>query len=249
MAFNRDLPSPGELAARYREIEDPVYLEQEASREIMFQRHLEQLHSFVVPPGRLLDVGCYTGVFLQLATAAGWNAVGSELSGWAARIARGRGFAIEEAAIEDLPFSAGEFSAVTLWDVLEHLADPVGAMNCVNRMLQPGGWLGFSTYLLDSAAAKLLGKRYPFLMDMHVVHFSKPTLARLLAQAGFSQPVYCTHPRTLRLGYLLSKAGHSLSFLDAPVRWIDRHPAWRDRMVPVPATGLVNVFCKKTETK
>ena len=86
------------------------------------------------PPGRLLDVGCAAGYFLDEARRSGWDVAGVDVSEWARRQARDL-FGLEvlgslEAAAEHRP---GGFDAVTLFQVLEHMPDPRSALQLVRR--------------------------------------------------------------------------------------------------------------------
>ncbi|MCX6557946.1 MAG: hypothetical protein NTW95_11025 [Candidatus Aminicenantes bacterium] len=71
LVFSNPQLQQGEVLDIYRAVEDPLYLEEATARERTFARSLLQLHAYAKPPGRLLDVGCYTGVFMKTAAAAG----------------------------------------------------------------------------------------------------------------------------------------------------------------------------------
>ncbi|MBL7183339.1 MAG: class I SAM-dependent methyltransferase [Anaerolineae bacterium] len=77
------------------------------------------------PGRRLLDVGCHIGVFLGIAQERGWAAWGIEPSRWAAREARGRGLQVIEGTLDDVHLAGESFDVITLWDVIEHLTDPL----------------------------------------------------------------------------------------------------------------------------
>ena len=85
---------------------------------------------------RLLDVGCGTGDFLALARARGWQPTGIDLSARAAALARERGL---DARTDWEGLSAGDFDAVTLWNVVEFLERPIETLRDVHRVLAPGG--------------------------------------------------------------------------------------------------------------
>ncbi|MFQ5409750.1 MAG: methyltransferase domain-containing protein, partial [Anaerolineales bacterium] len=80
----------GALVGLYQDVEDPLYLDERRGRELTFRRHLRRMHRVTgAPAGRkLLDVGAYTGVFVEAARNVGWDAEGVEPSHWAVRIAR-----------------------------------------------------------------------------------------------------------------------------------------------------------------
>lgn len=248
MLYNQPQPDPRSLLDIYRDIEDPTYVLESGARELTFARSLGQLHRYRRPPGRLLDVGCYTGVFMEAAAAAGWDVDGAELSGWAASVARGRGLgAVYEAPLEQLQVADSSYQVLTLWDVIEHVPEPRPLIAAAYRLLEPGGVLAFSTHLVDSLAVAILGTRYPFFMDMHLVHFSRRTVRQLLTQQGFEVAAIRPHRRILRTRYLLEKLGHASGM--APVRmllgWLGERSWLGRRHVAVGLLGLANIFARK----
>ena len=94
-----------------------------------------------VPPGRLLDVGCGDGGFLRLAAAAGFTPTGFDFDARVAALARAKG--LDAHAAEFSAFcagrKAGEFDAITMFDVLEHTPEPAWFLGELKRLLAPGG--------------------------------------------------------------------------------------------------------------
>src|SRR5436309_8770402 len=100
----------------YGAVEDPVYRENERGRVLTFTRALRRLEVLVPSRGLLLDVGCYTGIFLDVAVAHGWSAVGVEPSRWAADIARRKGHRVHTGILATAPLDRNSFAVVTMWD-------------------------------------------------------------------------------------------------------------------------------------
>lgn len=110
-------------------------------------------------PGRLLDVGCATGVFLDGMRRLGWQAQGVEPSPYAAAYARRRfGLEVHEGLLEEAGLPAASFDAITMWDVLEHVHEPRPVLAELARLLRPGGVLVLSLPNPDSLEARLLGQ-------------------------------------------------------------------------------------------
>lgn len=199
--------SPDDVLSAYTAVQDKTYIEERLGRELTFRRHLHSMERIVGPAeGRaLLDVGAYIGVFVEAAAAAGWRAQGVEPSQWAATEAQRHGLDVQVGTLETLDLPARSFDVVTLWDVIEHLADPAAELDRARRLLRPGGWLVVHTMDIDAPIARLMGRRWPWLMDMHLYYFSKQTLRRMLTEHGFDVAWDGAQGRYLSLGYLASR--------------------------------------------
>jgi SAM-dependent methyltransferase len=135
---------------------------------------------------RILDVGCATGAFLA-AGSHSWSKVGVELSATAANYARDRfGLEVHQGVVEDAPLPARSFDVVTLWDVLEHLYDPIGTLCRVRELLRPDGILVGRVPNVDSWEAKLSGRYWAGLdQPRHIFVPGGGTLEGILRRAGF----------------------------------------------------------------
>lgn len=198
------------LSKLYAGVDDPVYERESEGRVRTFGRLVERLGRYT-RPGRLLDVGCYSGIFLEQAHAAGWEVCGVEPSAWAAALARQKGFTVFEgafsAAADELP---APFDAVTIWDVIEHLPDPLADLRHAFDMLKPGGVLALSTMDTSSLFARLAGRRWPWYMRMHLVYFTRESMRRMLEAAGFEVLAIERHERIVSLRYFLEKASSNV---------------------------------------
>lgn len=162
-----------------------------------FREGLRLLSSFK-RPGRLLDVGCGVGIFLELAQQEHWMACGVDISPFAVKLAQER-FGLEAYAgnLREVCFPDEEFDCITLWDVFEHLPDPSDQLRELRRILKADGLLLLNTpngdTLLRSLAHFLYqftGGRftYPVRKLFHAYHlytYTRETLGRMLAQNGF----------------------------------------------------------------
>ena len=123
--------------------------------------------------GKLLDIGCGSGTFLAMAKEYGWDLTGLEISEELskacmknvpdAKIINKR---FEEAALEP-----NQFSLITMWDVIEHVIDPVDVISNIKELLVDGGIALFCTPDEKSSLAKL-GK---VLYNLNITHY--PALA------------------------------------------------------------------------
>lgn len=205
--FSRSTVSAERLLEAYSLVEDPTYLEEEEGRVLTSHRRLEKIRRWKPEPGRLLDIGAYTGVFVKTAAEFGWDAWGVEPSRWAVRCARTRGLNMIEGTVESIDAGIEPFDVVTLWDVIEHVPDPFAALAAAHRVLKPGGMVVVHTMDAGSPVARLMGSRWPWLMEMHLFYFSRRTLSDAMKRAGFEIDRVFQEGRYLRLGYLATRVG------------------------------------------
>lgn len=192
----------------YAVVEDPIYVEEREGRVLTFQRNLQPFENLIANNSntrRLLDVGCHIGVMVELAQARGWEAWGVEPSTWAAGQARAHGLRVITGTLAEAGLEENYFDVVTMWDVIEHLTDPAAELRNVHRVLKRGGIFAIHTINIDSWFARLMGKRWPWLMEMHLYYFSPHTLRKMLERAGFEVIRSSPQGRFLRLGYLTTR--------------------------------------------
>ncbi|MBX7253532.1 MAG: class I SAM-dependent methyltransferase [Candidatus Promineofilum sp.] len=193
----------------YTSVEDETYVEERHGRELTFRHHLRRIERIVGPAaGRaLLDVGAYIGVFVEVAAAAGWRAQGVEPSSWAAAEAQRRGLAVHTGTLDSVDLPPESFDLITMWDVIEHLSDPAAELARARRLLRPGGWLVAHTMDISAPLARIMGPRWPWLMDMHIYYFDRRTLPAMFTANGLRVVWQGTQGRYLRLGYLATRVG------------------------------------------
>lgn len=197
--FVANPPCPEELDAAYGESyyrstdnADAIargyadYLANADKRIAGFESRVNSIRQFV-PPGKILDVGCAVGLFLVAARKHGWDATGYERSVWASHYGRKHfGVDIVTGNSCDDNFAASSFDAITMWDVLEHIEDPIASLDNAVRWLKPGGILGISTVNAGSLSARRAGRNWRHLAPPHhLQYFTLKSLRRLLESRGF----------------------------------------------------------------
>ncbi|MCZ6782319.1 MAG: class I SAM-dependent methyltransferase [Proteobacteria bacterium] len=138
--------------------------------------------------GRLLDVGCGSGLFLSVMQDLGWRIAGVELDPEAAEVARREldSDEIHAGELADLALPPDTFDAITLSHVIEHLLDPVAVLGECRRLLRPGGWLAVATPNARSLGRQRFGRAWRgWEPPRHIHVFDPTTLRRVVEAAGF----------------------------------------------------------------
>jgi SAM-dependent methyltransferase len=247
LAFLKETPTAEDLLKLYSDVEDPLYEKEEAARWMTFDAHLAGVESIIGPAGgrSLLDVGAYTGVAVEVACKRGWQAIGVEPSRWAVESGQRRGRRLVLGPLTRQALNPlGPFDVATLWDVIEHVADPVAVLTTVHKQLKPGGYVVVHTMDVDSMFARLAGRRWPWYMDMHLFYFSPSTLSRLLRTAGFSPIHIGRRGRMVSLGYLGSRITALVPLLGRPLERLVSATGLASRPVRVGFGDLFTVVAR-----
>lgn len=173
-----------EMLKQYRENEDKEYMAESDSRSINAYLSLARIRRYM-PSGRLLEVGCGTGYFLNAARLS-YEVIGVEPSNWASCYAKENlKLDIIPSTLEEARLANDYFDVVVLIDVIEHVSDPSGLLREINRVTKPDGILYVMTPNIDSFSARLLGSKWWGLRPAHIFYFSRKTLSELLTRCGY----------------------------------------------------------------
>jgi SAM-dependent methyltransferase len=146
------------------------------------------------PAGRLLEIGCAYGFFLQ--EAAPFYAVqGLEISDDAAAFCRQRGLPVLTGVADENAFAQlGRFDVIVMLDVIEHLADPVRTLALCHRHLESDGVIVITTGDFASLYARLSGRNWRLMTPpQHLWYFTPRSIAGLSASVGLRAEL-CDHP-------------------------------------------------------
>lgn len=164
MLYRDPLPTPDEMRELYndRSYTQSRYFSHQLDPALalsgpevpIYRKALDWLEARVPRAGErftLLDIGCGTGLFLSIARERGWSVAGVEISAeHAAHATETLGIQVQCADFSDAKLNHERYQVVTLWDVLEHLADPEAALRRAHALVAPGGYLLIFT--IDSAS-------------------------------------------------------------------------------------------------
>ncbi len=163
-------------------------------------RHPELWMPRPFPSAKLLDVGCGSGQFLARMHGLGWEVVGVEPDPAAVRAARATyGLHVVQGTLESLQNGVGEFDALTLLHVIEHVPDPRETLHAAWRVLRPGGRLLIVTPNGRGLGSRVFGSAWiNWDPPRHLHVFTVAALHRLLVETGFAPERTCTTGRNAR---------------------------------------------------
>lgn len=179
-ALGYQTPRPSEEASaaymnsRWRS-SDQYVTDNEAKR-----REAERQVDLVGNADTLLDFGSGSGIFVKACFDRGITAIGVEQSKSAIDRAR-QLYGIE--LIPELP--EVEVDMVTMWDVIEHLRDPVETLREIRSRLKPGGRVLIETGNYESWQRTFAGDKWGLYLLDHHFYFTPASLRRLTELAGF----------------------------------------------------------------
>jgi 2-polyprenyl-3-methyl-5-hydroxy-6-metoxy-1,4-benzoquinol methylase len=138
----------------------------------------------VAPKGNILDIGCSSGNFLDIALKNGWKTYGVELNEKEASYATHKGHIVHNTLLQNVTFTE-KMDAVSLWDVFEHLKDGRAYLNQIKELLSEKGVIFLQIPSADSLAAKILQEKCQMFDGIeHVNLYSYKALEKLSHECG-----------------------------------------------------------------
>jgi 2-polyprenyl-3-methyl-5-hydroxy-6-metoxy-1,4-benzoquinol methylase len=190
--------------------------------------------------GRLLDVGCAYGFFLQEARRD-FDVSGIELAQDAAEHCRRSGLNVLTGQVEpDRLRELGAFDVIVLLDVIEHLPSPRETVALLAQHLNPGGILIITTGDFGAVSARLAGARWRLMTPpQHLWFFSEESMRRMMTSLGL-EVEHFDHPWKL---VPLSLLHFQLARMAG--RHLERVPAWGGLGLPVNLFDAMRIVLRK----
>jgi len=189
--------------AFYFDLEDPQYEDSRKSR-LLQARKLLQLLPKPHRNSKFLDIGSGSGILVEEAIRQGFNAIGIEPSKWLHTQAVSRNIPSVQGVFPSAKIQ-GDFSIITLVDVIEHVANPVTLLQNIATQLEPDGFLLVITPDVETLFPKILKHKWWHFRVAHIGYFTKKNLCMALEKSGLT-PLKIGRPCWyFGLGYLLER--------------------------------------------
>lgn len=155
---------------------------------------------------KILDIGCFTGDFLEILNEKGADVYGLELQDRAVEIANmklpGR---VYKADVMSNDFPALEFDVVSLFGLIEHVVDPIKLLKRSSELLKKDGLIILQTPDSNSFMAKIMGKYWPPYAPIEHIHlFTRKSLELKLHELGFKNISIIPHYKKLPIKYVFN---------------------------------------------
>jgi 2-polyprenyl-3-methyl-5-hydroxy-6-metoxy-1,4-benzoquinol methylase len=192
----------------------------------LFNRRLDEiLHHTDGRRGLLLDVGCATGVLLELARLRGWQVCGVDVSEYATRIAREYyNLDIFTGELAEAAYPDEHFDVVVMDDLIEHVADPSALVQESHRILRTGGLLAVNTPNRAGLWHLLMGRRwFHYKQSEHTYFFSPEVISELLDRHGYDVLDVHSSSKIIDLNYAFGRLRYyNLNLSNLLVRTVGR---------------------------
>ncbi len=163
----------------------------------------------IKPSGKLLDAGCALGFFVELALKNGYDAYGFDPSEYAVSeseklVGKNR---IRHGTISSVRYPSKSFDIITMFDVFEHLGNPLADLQKLKGLLKDDGIIVIATGDTDSIMARTLKRRWTFYIPpQHLFFFNKKLLTKILAGGNMVPLKWFRIGKWLSLRYILHLA-------------------------------------------
>ena len=238
---------------------DPAPLQQTIRAKLgrLMQRMTDSKSNKIpdLPPGKMLEIGCASGSFLDQMAKTGWHVQGVEFSDNAGARASLLGYPVHIGSLESMPDPDEKFDLITGWMVLEHLHDPIAGLKKLRRAATNEAWLAISVPNCASLEFKVFRENwYALQLPTHLYHYTPSSLAQVLDASGWKlEKIH--HQVNLSnlivsLGYRLESMGLA-SLAKRLIHFPERAGRWNYALFPLAwvmsllgQTGRMTVWAK-----
>jgi len=187
------------------EYEEGLYRDYVEAREMKLEHFRHRLKRLLprVQRGRLLDIGCSCGYFMQVAAESGFEVEGLEFSRAAIAAADPSVRSRISCSSVDAFDSNRSYDLITAFDLIEHVPRPKDFLKKIRRLLAPGGCLVMTTPDAGHFLRRVMASSWPMLQPMqHLTIFSRQAMRLALEEAGFGDVSFERATKTVSYHYL-----------------------------------------------
>lgn len=188
-------PGPEELTKLYgSDYHYAYFLKNEKKIRARAKYRIKRITHYI-KKGRIFDIGCMYGFFLDELQKIGWEVKGMEIAEKPTDYARQKlGLSVRKGNVEDSNLPVNSFDVVSCWHLLEHTRSPRLVLTKINRLLKPKGFIFLTLPNARALVAKIKPSSWPwFRAPEHLYHFNPRTIHRILVQTGYQVREITSH--------------------------------------------------------
>ena len=181
--FSKNIPSKIELNNFYEGYSRADYLS-----PVTIKRYNELLDKFEQfrKTGKIIDVGCGIGYFLEIAKKRGWEVYGTEYTDEAIKICSSKGIKMSLGKLNPKNYDSEMFDIITSFEVLEHINNPIEEINNFSKILRKEGLVYLTTPNFNSLLRYKLNEKYDVITyPEHLSYYTPKTINNLFNKLNF----------------------------------------------------------------
>ncbi len=201
----------------YQDTIDETHVSQDKFRLQTFSKSLKKIVRILnlqnLSQKYFLDIGSASGIFLKALKDLGFKEEGYEPSKWMVNYGKEKyKININQGFIDNLNAN-NKYDLISFWDVLEHVTDLHKTLKKVETMSKKNSYLIINVPDNGSLACKLMGKKWPFYLNVHLYYFDKKSLEKVLKRYKFKLIKSFPHWQYLSLGYICIRGSKYIKLL------------------------------------
>lgn len=217
------------------------YEKDRESHKYYFEKKLDLIKKYL-SSGKILDVGCALGFFMEAAKERGYDPFGIDVSKYAIS------YALKQFpkkvflnTLKSAQFKAKFFDAVTLFQTIEHLDNPLETLREAGRILKKDGFLVIATPNHNCALRKIMRKYwFEYKPAEHLSLFDEKTMKFLLDKSGFSLVEMKSDIFYYPINYILERIAYY-----SPLKILNKISIKNNLRIPLPLGGII-IIAQKT---
>ena len=214
------------IISSYENGTDEKFIKQNILRVKTFRKSLTKIIQYFNISNtsnlKLLDIGSAGGAYLLAANELGFQSEGIEPNKWLCNFSVSQyGLKVTQGVLSSNSYKPNSFDIISMWDVIEHLTNPNEVLSTINKLLVDDGKLIINYPDYSSRISKILGKYWPFWLDVHLYYFSEKTIRLILEKNGFKVIEIKRHYQLLELGYILKRIESKIPSINPITKLID----------------------------
>jgi len=149
-----------------------------------FNKRFRKINYYKKIPGKILDIGCGWGGFLDIAREKGWDIYGVDIDATKVESCKRKGIKVYQGEIANINFAENSLDVVCMFHTLEHIININQTLSEIYRILKYEGLLVIEIPTIGSLKAKIYGRHWFYVTADHINYFT-PVLLRKILEKRF----------------------------------------------------------------